>query len=108
MVPELARMAVIIKSAHETSVMTGNYELGYACGLLCRLAGVPVPKWETPGQLQEKVLASLEGYQPKDEKEKTVLHMLQYYHPDDTNDEQVGQMLQWGFTEEHIWQTIVH
>ena len=29
----LARMSVIIKSQHETSVMTGNYEMGYACGL---------------------------------------------------------------------------
>jgi len=33
MVPDLARMSVIIKSQHETSVMTGNYEMGYACAL---------------------------------------------------------------------------
>ena len=40
---DLARMSVIIKSQHETSVMTGNYEMGYACGLLCKLAGREVP-----------------------------------------------------------------
>ena len=33
MVPDLARMSVIIKSQHETSVMTGNYEMGYACAI---------------------------------------------------------------------------
>ena len=33
MVPTLARMAVIIKSQHETNVITGNYEMAYICGL---------------------------------------------------------------------------
>ena len=33
MVPDLARMSVIIKSQHEASVMTGNYEMGYACSI---------------------------------------------------------------------------
>ena len=30
-------MSVIIKSQHETSVMTGNYEMGYACAIACFL-----------------------------------------------------------------------
>ena len=55
MVPDLARMSVIIKSQHETSVMTGNYEMGYACGLLCKLAGREVPQWETPVELKDRV-----------------------------------------------------
>ncbi|MDO4332157.1 MAG: DUF3837 domain-containing protein [Eubacteriales bacterium] len=107
MILELARMSVVIKSQHETSVMTGNYELGYSCGLLCKLAGIPVPDWDSPRQLQERVLNALEQYMPADEREKNVLHMLKYYHPDDTNDEQVKQLLEWGLTEEYVWQTIV-
>ena len=47
MVPVLARMSVVIKAQHETSVMTGNYEMGYVCGLLCRLAGITPPPLET-------------------------------------------------------------
>lgn len=108
MIPELARMSVIIKSQHKTSVMTGNYELGYGCGLLCKLAGVAVPDWgDSPKRLQEGVLAGLERYEPANEREENVIHMLKYYHPDDTCDEQVRQLLEWGRTEEHVWQTII-
>ena len=87
MVPDLARMSVIIKSQHETSVMTGNYEMGYACGLLCKLAGREVPQWE-----------------PANEREKNVIHMLHYYHPDETADEQVKELIGWGYDEQHLWQ----
>lgn len=108
MVPELARMSVIIKSQHKTSVMTGNYELGYTCGLLGRLAGIAVPEWENPKELQERMMAALEGYTPADEREENVIHMLKYYHPDDTCDDQVKELIEWGRTEEHIWQAIVN
>ena len=69
MVPDLARMSVIIKSQHETSVMTGNYEMGYACGLLCKLAGREVPQWETPVELKDRVAELLTGYEPANERE---------------------------------------
>ena len=93
MVPDLARMSVIIKSQHETSVMTGNYEMGYACGLLCKLAGREVPQWETPVELKDRVAELLTGYEPANEREKNVIHMLHYYHPDETADEQVKELL---------------
>ena len=108
MVPELARMSVVIKSQHKTSVMTGNYELGYTAGLLCQLAKISVPQWENPVQLQEKMMEALEGYQPADEREENVIHMLKYYHPDDTNDEQVRELFEWGLSEQHVWQMIVN
>ena len=58
MVPSLARMSVIIKSQHETSVMTGNYEMAYICGLLCRLTGTVPPSQETPqGEEAEETAA---------------------------------------------------
>lgn len=104
MVPELARMSVVIKSQHETSVMTGNYEMGYACGLLCRLAGTAVPEWTQAGELQEKTLELLKNYEPADDREKNVLHMLHFYHPDENADGQVKELVRMGAKETRLWE----
>ena len=104
MVPDLARMSVIIKSQHETSVMTGNYEMGYVCGLLCRLAGITPPPLETPLKLQEKMMAALEGYNAADEREKNIIRMLKYYKPDDNMDDQVKELFLMGLEENRPWQ----
>ena len=96
MVPVLARMSVVIKAQHETSVMTGNYEMGYVCGLLCRLAGITPPPLETPLKLQEKMMAALEGYNAADEREKNIIRMLKYYKPDDNMDDQVKELFSMG------------
>ena len=104
MVPVLARMSVVIKAQHETSVMTGNYEMGYVCGLLCRLAGITPPPLETPLRLQEKMMAALEGYNAADEREKNVIRMLKYYKPDDNMDDQVKELFSMGLEENRPWQ----
>lgn len=104
MVPILARMSVVIKSQHATSVMTGNYEMGYVCGLLCRLAGIAPPPLETPFKLQEQMMAALEGYSTEDEREKNVIRMLKYYKPDDNLDDQVKELFTMGLEENRPWQ----
>ena len=104
MVPVLAIMSVVIKAQHETSVMTGNYEMGYVCGLLCRLAGITPPPLETPLKLQEKMMAALEGYNAADEREKNVIRMLKYYKPDDNMDDQVKELFSMGLEENRPWQ----
>lgn len=104
MVPVLARMSVVIKAQHETSVMTGNYEMGYVCGLLCRLAGITPPPLETPLKLQEKMMVALEGYNAADEREKNVIRMLKYYKPDDNMDDQVKELFSMGLEENRPWQ----
>ena len=104
MVPILARMSVVIKSQHETSVMTGNYEMGYVCGLLCRLTGIAPPPLETPLKLQEQMMAALEGYNAADEREKNVIRMLKYYKPDDNLDDQVKELFSMGLEENRPWQ----
>ena len=43
MVPSLARQAVIIKSGNNTSVITGNYDLSYALGLIVNQSGILFP-----------------------------------------------------------------
>ena len=107
MIPELARMSVVIKSQHATSVLTGNYELGYTCGLLSKLSGRKIPEWENAKQLHELALTAMEGYEAKDDREKNVLKMLKFYLPDDTSDEQVRELFEWGLKEPHVWQMIV-
>ena len=67
--------------------------MGYACGLLCKLAGREVPQWETPVELKDRVAELLTGYEPANEREKNVIHMLHYYHPDETADEQVKELI---------------
>lgn len=104
MVPILARMSVVIKSQHATSVMTGNYEMGYVCGLLCRLAGIAPPPLETPFKLQEQMMEALEGYSTEDEREKNVIRMLKYYKPDDNLDDQVKELFTMGLEENRPWQ----
>ena len=103
MVPDLARMSVIIKSQHETSVMTGNYEMGYACSIATVLF-LMMLQWETPVELKDRVAELLTGYEPANEREKNVIHMLHYYHPDETADEQVKELIGWGYDEQRLWQ----
>ena len=103
MVPVLARMAVIIKSQHKTSIMTGNYEMYYACGLMYRLAGIEPPDYGPPAGLWEKTTAALEQYAPADEREAVVLKMIRLYQPDETMDEQTEELFRMGAKENAPW-----
>lgn len=103
MVPSLARMSVIIKSQHETSVMTGNYEMAYICGLLCKLTGTAPPPLESPARLQEAMMNSLEQYQTEDDREKNIIKMLKYYKPDGLLDDQVRELYRMGLEERTPW-----
>ncbi|MBO5293249.1 MAG: DUF3837 domain-containing protein [Lachnospiraceae bacterium] len=104
MVPELARQAVIIKSRWNTSTMTGNYEMGYAVGVLTKVSGVLYPAdFSSPAQLKEKMLELLENYEPGNEHESNTIQMLKYYEPDETMDEQFFEMINMGLSEKTPW-----
>ncbi|NLL80289.1 MAG: DUF3837 family protein [Clostridiales bacterium] len=104
MVPELARQAVIIKSRWDTSTMTGNYEMGYAVGVLTKVTGIMYPAdFASPADLKEKILELLKNYEPKDEQEAHTIRMLKYYEPDDTMDEQFFEMINIGLAEKTPW-----
>ncbi len=104
MVPVLARMAVIIKSEHESSIITGNYEMAYICGLLSKLSHTAVPVYEGPIQLRDRLLAGLEQYTPAGEREAVLLKMLRLYEPDEAWDEQMEELFLMGLSEERLWQ----
>ena len=104
MVPELARQAVIIKSRWNTSTMTGNYEMGYAIGLLTHVTGILYPAdFQNPVELRERMLELLKEYTPQNEQESNTIRMLQYYEPDDVMDEQLLEMINIGLAEKTPW-----
>jgi hypothetical protein len=104
MVPSLARQAIIIKCKNDTSVITGNYELAYALGLIVNQTGIIFPgDYENMKDLQEKVLAALEGKELEDERLGRLLRMLQHYKPLDGMDEQMGELINMGLGEKHPW-----
>lgn len=104
MVPSLARQAVIIKCNNDTSVITGNYELAYALGLMVNQTGIIFPgDYTSMKDLHEKVMQALEGKELEDERLKRLHHMLKYYHPTDDLDAQMGELINMGLGEKYPW-----
>ncbi|MCD7725347.1 MAG: DUF3837 domain-containing protein [Clostridiales bacterium] len=104
MVPLLARQAVIIKCNNDTSVITGNYELAYALGLLVNRTGISFPgDYEDIKDLREKVMDAAEGKALGDGRLKRLYHMLKYYHPTKDWDEQMEELLHMGLEEKYPW-----
>lgn len=83
MEPCLAAQAVEIKlNFKEYTALLSDYEFAYALGRGAALAGLSNPGSEAePGSFQEVVLAALETYPPKDDKEQHLLQMLRDYKP---------------------------
>ena len=105
---ELTRQSIVIKCNLEASIMTGNYELYYAAGLLGKLMNREIPADIQPEELHDLVHGWLEEFTPADGHEKHLAHMLKYYHPDpDRYDEQMAQLLQMGLHEQHMWERFI-
>lgn len=104
MVPSLARQAIIIKCKNDTSVITGNYELAYAIGLIVNQTGILFPgDYENMKDLHGKVMQELEGKELSDERLQHLYRMLKYYHPTDDLDEQMGELINMGLGEKYPW-----
>lgn len=102
MVPILARQAINIKCKSKTNLILGNYECGYALGLIVNLSGIIFPAdYISIEDLRRKVLELLKDYTPKDEKEENLIHMLEEYKADDNLDSQVGELINMGLGEKH-------
>ena len=104
MIPELARQAVIIKSGHDTSTMTGNYEMGYAIGVLTKVSGLQYPaEFQSAEELRKKFMNLLVTYMPQNDREANSMRMLRYYEADETMDEQFFEMINFGLSEKTPW-----
>ena len=102
---ELTRQSVVIKCNLEASIMTGNYELYYAAGLLAKLMDRELPADIQPDALHDLVHGWLDDFTPADGHETHLAHMLKYYHPDaDLYDAQMAELLQMGLHEQRMWE----
>lgn len=105
---ELTRQSVVIKCNLEASIMTGNYELYYAAGLLGKLMHREIQADIRPVELHDLVHEWLDSFAPADGHEEHLAHMLMYYHPDpERYNEQMAKLLQMGLHEEHMWERLV-
>ena len=104
---ELTRQSIVIKCNLEASIMTGNYEMYYAAGLLGQLMKREIPADIQPEALHDLVQAWLKEFTPSDGHEKHLAHMLKYYHPQmDRYDEQMKELLQMGLQESRMWERL--
>lgn len=105
---ELTRQSVVIKCNLEASIMTGNYEMYYAAGLLAKLTGREIAADIRPEALHTLVHEWLDTFSPADGHEKHLAHMLKYYHPEPEHyDADMAELLQMGLLEQHLWERIV-
>ena len=104
MVPILAKESVIIKSANPTAILLGNYEIGYAAGLMVNLADQTFPEsYHNMRELVDQVLELLKDYSPKDNREENILNMMKECKTPDLWDDQVQEMILMGLHETDYW-----
>lgn len=104
MVPVLARMAVIIKAEHDTNIITGNYEMAYICGLLCKLNGKNEADSTSALEMHQTALSICENCETEDPREQNLIRMLKLYKPDEVFDEQVKELFAMGLQENNLWE----
>ncbi len=105
MVTSIARQSVIIKSKTGNSILLGNYECGYALGLLSKMAGlVENDSFEDMRQWYEHVMLQLDGFTSEDERLMEVLRITKNYEPAPNVDGQVKELYHMGYKEERMWQ----
>lgn len=104
MVPSIARQSVIIKCNMQTSVLLGNYEFYYLAGLMNNLFQLDLTEDLEPQVMIEKIHASMDDLEPKDEKEAYLLTLVKNFKPLEEYNEETKELFRWGDTEEKLWQ----
>lgn len=104
MVPSIARQSVIIKCNMQTSVLLGNYEFYYVAGLMKNLFDLDLTEEMEPPVLLEKIHASMDRLEPKDEREAYLIALVRNFKPSEEYNEQMKELFRWGATEEKLWQ----
>ena len=104
MVPVLARESIILKCRRDHNSVLGNYECGYALGLMSQLSKIPLlADHKDMKALHDDFMKKSEAYKPASEEEKRLLHMLSLYKTEELYDDQVEELIQWGLKDERPW-----
>lgn len=99
----LPRQSVVTKCILGQSVLLGNYELYYAGGLLCRLAGQIPDLAIKPDAFYQFLTPIIESYVPQNDRERYLIRLLKYYKAGQDYDDQMPELLQMGLKEKHMW-----
>lgn len=102
MIESIARQSVIIKCQNRLSLLLGNYEIMYAMGLLCKIAGKSITI-KSVSDMYTDALDIAHNYIGKDEYEKQLIKMLKICEVEDNNDLQMTDMFNIGLNENNIW-----
>lgn len=95
MIELLAIQSVDRKVADRISVLTGNYEYYYACGILDRRLSLGLSGDMKPTELFDKVQEALHD-KPLDPEGDYLIYLLKRYEPEDKYDEQMGKLFEQG------------
>ncbi len=98
MIPLLARQSIDRKVSDHLSVIVGNYEYYYACGLLNRMLSLGLPSDIKPQDLFEKMQdllkdITIEAPTGDDVTDEDYLkYLVKRYEPDDRYDDQMKEL----------------
>ena len=92
----LAEQAIENKLDMQMSVMVGNYEFYYACGLLSQILDFGKDENTEPKELDMAVKEALKNFQPEGERQKYLAGLLMRYEASDVYDEQMKELFRMG------------
>ena len=97
MIELLAVQSIDHKLDKHISVITGNYEYYYACGILDRRLSLGLSSDMKPTELFDKVQEALHD-KPLDPEGDYLIYLLKRYEPEDKYDEQMGELFKRGLS----------
>lgn len=106
MIPLLAQQAVEHKIRHQLSVLLGNYEYYFACGLFSTLVPLSCDGSSRPEELAEEISHLAQDYQGKNRREQYLVYLLLRYEADpDAYTEQMKELFEMGKSSEVLTQS---
>ncbi|MBQ5485586.1 MAG: DUF3837 family protein [Lachnospiraceae bacterium] len=97
MVPLLTQQSVDHKIKFQMSVLVGNYEYYYACGIFSRLVEADWNEETAPMELMEKVQKALGSFRPEGKYQEYLAYLIRRYEPNpDDWDDNTRLLFAWG------------
>jgi hypothetical protein len=93
LIPLLAQNSVDHKIQFQMSVIVGNYEYYYACGIFSKLVDADWNQDTLPNELMEKVQKAISGYTPKGKYEEYLIYLLRRYEPREEDYDDMTRLL---------------
>jgi len=99
MVTELAKQSVNIKCKMNKSVMTGNYEFYYSCGVYSKIKGIQIESGLKPDELYARVEETAKNESSENPKLSYLAKMIYEYRVENSYDEQMEELLDIGLAD---------